>query len=86
MGEQIHKRLINEQATMILDRYNKKELTANQTMDLLCLKRHSQIVCPLCLVDQTGNLPGTDRAGQTPAKRQIRENASYPEKGSNHSS
>jgi hypothetical protein len=39
MGEQIHKRLINEQATMILDRYNKKELTANQAMDLLCLKR-----------------------------------------------
>ncbi len=39
MGEQIHKRLINEQVTMILDRYNKKELTTDQAMDLLCLKR-----------------------------------------------
>jgi hypothetical protein len=85
MEEQIHKRLINEQVTMILDRYNKKELTADQAMDLLCLKRHSETLNSFCLVDQAWDIPGTDRAGQTPAERQTREDASYPEERSNHS-
>ncbi len=39
MTEQIHKRLINEQVKMILDRYIKKELSSEQAMGLLELKR-----------------------------------------------
>jgi hypothetical protein len=39
MTEQIHKRLTEEQVGMILDRYNKKELSREQAMELLGLKR-----------------------------------------------
>lgn len=39
MTEQIHRRLINEQVKMILDRYIKKELSSEQAMGLLELKR-----------------------------------------------
>ena len=39
MTEQIHKRLIDAQVRMILERYLKKELNAKQGMDLLGLKR-----------------------------------------------
>ena len=39
MVDQIHKRLVDEQVTMILERYIKKELGMNQAMDLLGLKR-----------------------------------------------
>jgi hypothetical protein len=39
MVEQIHKRLIDEQVRMILDRYTQKELKADQAMRLLELKR-----------------------------------------------
>ena len=39
MTEQIHKRLTEEQVGMILDRYNKKELSREQAMGLLGLKR-----------------------------------------------
>lgn len=39
MTEQIHKRLIDEQVRMILERYVKKELSTKQGMDLLGLKR-----------------------------------------------
>ena len=39
MTEQIHKRLINEQVKTILDRYIKKELSSEQAMGLLELKR-----------------------------------------------
>jgi len=39
MVEQLHKRFIDEQVRMILERYLKKELSAKQGMDLLGLKR-----------------------------------------------
>lgn len=39
MGEQIHKRLSDEQVRMILKRYVKKDLGSEQAMDLLGLKR-----------------------------------------------
>lgn len=39
MTEQIHKRLIDEQVRIILDRYVKKEISALQAMNLLDLKR-----------------------------------------------
>lgn len=39
MTEQIHKRLIEEQVRMILDRYIKKEINILQAMNLLDLKR-----------------------------------------------
>ncbi|MBI5049069.1 MAG: hypothetical protein HZB54_09010 [Deltaproteobacteria bacterium] len=39
MTEQIHKRLIDEQVRMILERYLKKEISAKQGMYLLGLKR-----------------------------------------------
>src|SRR3972149_8809496 len=39
MTEQIHKRLTDEQVQMILERYLKKEISAEQGMDLLGLKR-----------------------------------------------
>ncbi len=39
MTEQIHKRLIDEQVRIILDRYVKKEINALQAMNLLDLKR-----------------------------------------------
>src|SRR3989338_2022595 len=38
MTEQIHKRLIDEQVRVILDRYVQKEISALQTMNLLDLK------------------------------------------------
>jgi len=39
MTEQIHKRLVDEQVGTILDRYLNKEISAEQGMDLLGLKR-----------------------------------------------
>ena len=39
MTEQVHKRLIDEQVKMILDRFIRKELSSNQAMELLGLKR-----------------------------------------------
>lgn len=39
MTEHIHKRLIEEQVRMILERYLRKELSAEQGMNLLGLKR-----------------------------------------------
>ena len=39
MTEQIHKRLIEEQVRIILDRYIKKEISVLQAMNLLDLKR-----------------------------------------------
>ena len=39
MTEQVHKRLIDEQVKMILDRFMKKELQSEQAMGLLGLKR-----------------------------------------------
>lgn len=39
MTEQIHKRLTEGQVGMILDRYSKKELSREQAMELLGLKR-----------------------------------------------
>jgi len=39
MTEQIHKRLTEEQVEMILNRYNKNELSREQAMELLGLKR-----------------------------------------------
>lgn len=39
MTEQIHKRMIDEQVRIILDRYVKKEISALQAMNLLDLKR-----------------------------------------------
>ena len=39
MTEQIHKRMIDEQVKIILDRYVKKEMNTKQAMDLLGLKR-----------------------------------------------
>lgn len=39
MGEQLHKRLSEEQVKMLLDRYVKKELGSEQAMNLLGLKR-----------------------------------------------
>src|SRR4030067_2127536 len=39
MTEQIHKRLSNELVRTVLDRYIRKEIDAEQTMDLLGLKR-----------------------------------------------
>lgn len=39
MTEQVHKRLIDEQVKMILDRFIRKELQSEQAMDLLGLKR-----------------------------------------------
>lgn len=39
MGEQLHKRLSEEQVKMILDRYVKKELGSEKAMNLLGLKR-----------------------------------------------
>lgn len=39
MAEQIHKRLSEEQVKMILERYIKKELSGEQAMELLVLKR-----------------------------------------------
>ena len=39
MGEQLHKRLSEEQVKMILDRYVKKELRFEQAINLLGLKR-----------------------------------------------
>lgn len=39
MGEQIHKRLTDEQMKMIVEKYLTKELSAAEAMELLCLKR-----------------------------------------------
>jgi transposase len=39
MGEQIHKRLTDEQMKMIVEKYLAKELSAAEAMELLCLKR-----------------------------------------------
>ena len=39
MTEQIHKRLTEEQVKMILNRYNNNELSREQAMELLGLKR-----------------------------------------------
>lgn len=39
MTEHIHKRLTDEQVRMILDRYDKKEISRKQAMNLLGLKR-----------------------------------------------
>src|SRR4030066_388384 len=39
MTEQIHKRLANDLVRTVLERYVKKELDVEQTMDLLGLKR-----------------------------------------------
>ncbi|MEK6726547.1 MAG: hypothetical protein AABY54_08380 [Deltaproteobacteria bacterium] len=39
MTEQIHKRLSNELVRTVLERYIRKEIDAEQTMDLLGLKR-----------------------------------------------
>lgn len=39
MVDQIHRRLVDEQVRMILERYIKRELGTNQAMDLLGLKR-----------------------------------------------
>jgi hypothetical protein len=39
MGEQMHKRLTDEQVRMILRRYTAKELTAAEAIELLGLKR-----------------------------------------------
>lgn len=39
MGEQVHKRLTDEQVIMILGRYTANELTASEAIDLLGLKR-----------------------------------------------
>lgn len=39
MGEQLHKRLSEEQVKMILERYTRKELESEQAMDLLGVKR-----------------------------------------------
>jgi len=39
MTEQVHKRLIDEQVKMILDRFIKNELSSEQAMDLMGLKR-----------------------------------------------
>lgn len=39
MKEQMHKRFMDEQVSMILDRYLSKEILIEQAMDLLGLKR-----------------------------------------------
>lgn len=39
MTEQVHKRLIDEQVKMIVDRFIRKELSSGQAMQLLGLKR-----------------------------------------------
>ncbi len=39
MGEQIHKRLSDEQAKMIMEKYLARELSATHAMELLSLKR-----------------------------------------------
>lgn len=39
MTEQVHKRLIDEQVRMIVDRFIRKELSAEQAMQLLGLRR-----------------------------------------------